>query len=269
MSLKNLSTEAMVSVTAAWVEAGPERNLLQGCPKLAPLLPDVEAAHQNLLATQAGPEQQNAALAELQKQEADADALHDRKLRGIFNLLTGLADLADEPSEAQKHLALRDRLFPEGLAGVRGSYLAEAGSVELAGERLTDADRDLARALPVLQGSLQQQIERWIEAGKNLGALERKRSTVSGVPGPTRADAARARNAWINVMNLFVGASGLEKKLDPQGREAIFGLLERAQASAEHRKGSDGSSTPAGSPAPPAAPKPTPAGGASGSAPKA
>ncbi|MBS2033081.1 MAG: hypothetical protein JST54_34735 [Deltaproteobacteria bacterium] len=254
----------MVSITSAWVDPKQDRPLLEKFPKLAALIPDVEEAHQNLLKMQVASGGAPSGLAEIQAQEAEADAVHDRKLRGVYNVLTGLADLAEPPTDGPMYLALRDRLFPNGLQMTRVTYAAEAGAVEMVKDRLTPADRKLAKAIPLPSGKLQDQIDAWIEAGKRLGALEQKKSRLIAPTGPSRADVLAARNHWITVVSALLGNAGLEKKFTEVMAQQLFGLLHRLEAGGERGKANgdaggaakgapgsaDGSSTTPGDPSP-------------------
>ena len=238
MPLKNLSTEAMVSVSAAWVDPKQDRPLLERFKMLQPLIPVIEKTHRNLLKTQVNVASGSSELAEIQSEETRVDALHDRKLRGTYNLLTGLADLAENAVDAQAYLDLRDRLFPGGLQMTKATYAAEAGAVEMVKDRLTPADRKLAKAIPVFKGKLHDQIDTWIEAGKRLGALEQKKSRVAAPAGPSKSDAASMRNAWIKGANALETTAGLEDGFDDAVHQKIFGLMERLLAASERRKGS-------------------------------
>jgi hypothetical protein len=55
------------------------------------------------------------------------DDLHDRKVRGIFGVLTALAELADDAEKAAGYLDLRGQLFPSDLKAIQRSYLDESG----------------------------------------------------------------------------------------------------------------------------------------------
>ena len=139
MALKNLSNETMLALSASWTDPERERPALEASVA-APLLPKLDAAHEGLVATAqpAAVSEAERELSELQAKEAEVDRVHDRKLRGTYYLLTGLAELADDPGVADSRLALRDALFPAGLAATQRTYLEEAGDVEALPRRLDD-----------------------------------------------------------------------------------------------------------------------------------
>ena len=127
----------MVTVTTAWLDPKEERPLLQSLPQAGALLPSLDKAHRGLLETQVAVDQVETELSLLQKAQAKLDARHDRKVRGPYNVLTGLADLADDEAEATSDLALGDALTPHGLEVVRWSYADEVSEAELVESRLT------------------------------------------------------------------------------------------------------------------------------------
>jgi hypothetical protein len=241
MSLKALSTPSMVSISSPWIDPARDRPLWESMGTTAGLLPRLDAAHARLVSTQPSTTPP-AELAGLQRREAEVDALHDRKVRGIFNLLTGLADLADAPADTQALLDLRDHLFPDGLQTSKESYAAEAGNVELVEARLTAADTALLGRTPVFGGTLQAQVHAWKQAGKSLGELERQKAQLPVAVGTSRAEAAAARNGWITVVNALVANAALDPAFDDAKRLKLLGPVDRLSTSAQRRQ-------PAGEPA--------------------
>ncbi len=146
MSLRDLSTQTMVAIVAPWLDPVRERKDIEALPKASILLSTLEEAKDELLATQTvsnsviPPE-----LPAVQKEQADVDDTHDRKARGTYGALTAFTELVDDPDKAAKYLALRDKLFPRGMAVVNWSYTDEAGEAELVDGRLTSADRALLK----------------------------------------------------------------------------------------------------------------------------
>ena len=127
ISIKQLPTPIMIAITAPWVDPMRDQPFLASLGRLAPFIPNIVAAHNGLLTTQHQPHD-NTALKALQKAADDADALHDRKLRGVYNLLGALADLSDDPVQTQVLVELQTKLAPEGLSVSNLPYAAEAGN---------------------------------------------------------------------------------------------------------------------------------------------
>src|SRR5262245_23424425 len=127
MSLANLTTETMVILSERLVDPKKYRKQLTALPLVAPLVPVLQQVHEDLVAKQKMGSAIAAEIATLQKQQGERDSRHDRKIRGTHAVLTGFAELADDPEEARLLLDLRDRLLPIGLKAMTRSYVDEAG----------------------------------------------------------------------------------------------------------------------------------------------
>jgi hypothetical protein len=237
MSYKSLSSPTMVTVSGPWTDPNKDRPLVQSLLQAGALLPSLDLAHQGLLDTQASGVQTNAALAKVQKAEAVLDLTHDRKLRGAFNVLTGFAELADDPEQAALYITLRDEIAPKGLEVTRWSYTDEAGEAEMADRRLSKDHKALLGKLPTPSGTLLDAHKERVKAGRELGKLEAERAGLEkkGPDATTASDAVRARNVWIRTVNAFVAILDLETKLSEADREKILGPLLRAESRAERR----------------------------------
>lgn len=252
MSFKNLSTPTMVTITGSLVDPKTDRPLLESLPQAGALLPSLDKAHNGLLHTQVSDDQAATALTLLQAAEAKVDVKHDRKTRGTYSVLTGFADLTDDPELAAQYLALRDAIYPKGLEVIKWSYTDEAGEAELVDKRLSKTDKALLGKLPTPSGTLLDALKERIKAGKELGDLEKERAALEtkAPDAPTGADAVRARNLWIRTLNAFVATLDLEEGLSDEDREKILGPLRRAEQKADRR-------APNGAEAKPAEVKPT------------
>src|SRR6185369_11183192 len=96
MSLRDLPTQTMVSLSAAWLDPAHARTAIEALPTARAVLPKLEAAHRLLLKTQPDRSKPRTPpeLAALQTEQAQVDAIHDRSARGVYNVLTGFADLS-------------------------------------------------------------------------------------------------------------------------------------------------------------------------------
>ena len=237
MSYKSLTTPTMVTISGAWLDNAQERPLIESLPKAGALLSSLEVAHTGILTTQNTGIQAAASIIAIQEQQGTLDVLHDRKARGGYNLLGALAELATGPEEAAKYLALRDRLYPHGLKIVQWSYTDEAGEAKLAEERLSDDDKILLKKIPVPNGSLFDEHQARIKAAKDLGELEKKKTSLASsteTQGTTPSDVVRARNHWIRVVSAFVKVLELEDLSDAdEGR--ILNQLRDAERRADQR----------------------------------
>jgi hypothetical protein len=242
----------MLSITEPWVTPGPVHSLLQSLPIIAPMIPAIEIVHQGLLETQRTHDTPGEMrLRQLDDQTRHLDHTHDRKARGVFNLLTALSDLADDHAHARHYLDLRDIIFPTGLDITDLSYLEEASQARMLEARLTP---DLRQALstvitaptppePSAEGSTQnllQHVERMIDAGQRLGsseaervALENRLLTEGKRSAP--ADVLRGRHAWIRAVRALVSLLQVAQ-LSPLQRRQILGTLELSEAQASRER---------------------------------
>ncbi len=217
MSYRNLSVQAMVGVSGAWIDPNGERALFESRALLRPFLSELEKAHSDLIHIQVTNSSVVEELKKLTRQATDLDDLHDRKVRGIYGALTAFSELADEEAQAAELLELRDHLFPKGLSTIRRTYLDESGEVVLARGRLNDGMRAKLSSLPVPDGTLDDQVEAWFVAGQELGDVERKRVQLSNDSDEatiSRGDVSNARYQWIRIVNTIVSVLDLIPDLE-------------------------------------------------------
>lgn len=265
MSLRNVSTQTMASISETWLSPKGTRPLIEAIAPAAALLPSLQKANDGLKKAQAQPQQVPEKLQEIQKKQTELDRLHDRKGRGKYLVLSGFAEIADDPELVSQLLALRDKIFDpaNGLRVLQASYAEEAGEVILLEERLDDEDRALLKKMPCPKGNLLDVHQARVTAGKKLGALEHEKNTLmsdlGGAPGEVMmpADVQRARNAWIKAARALATIIDLDD-LDAATRAKILGPLEEAERKADARAA--GKTAPEGAaPTKPEDAKPTPA----------
>ncbi len=212
MSLRDVSTGTMITVSSHWLDAEGTRPAIEAIAPAAALLPAIKEAHQRLLKTQAKPDPGDGKLAAIQKEQGELDVQHDRMGRGEYGVLTAFAEVAGDAEEAASYLALRDKIYPpqRGLRILQASYAEEAGEVELVEERLSDDDRALLKKLPVPGGKLSDVHKARLTAGRKLGVLEKKRHNLATGSGDALgesiqpADVLKARNGWIQAARALI-----------------------------------------------------------------
>jgi hypothetical protein len=225
MNLKDLSVPAMLKVSGAWTDPAQRRSLLEQSPVGRALLPEIDAAHAALVRAEADADRQDA-LFEIQEEEAAVDLVHDRKLRGAYYVLTGLAEVTDDEHERCALIAARDELSPLGLAEAQRTYRDEAREIEHVEQRLSAASRTLLQRIPAPGGVLWASVEARFAAARRLAALEARRAELTGADAA--ASVLHARNAWVQV----VRALDASLAIDAAGQEArreLFGDIERAR----------------------------------------
>lgn len=248
MAARNLLSSEMITVSERWVNAKADRSLLGSIPMLAAMLPMIDVAHGALIDAQkaAAPEASEKELAELSTRGADTDHLHDRKGRGVWKVLDGLADLADSPADAAACTALRDRFMPDGLSILQASWAAEAGNAERVESELHDpafAHELAAVPLPGKKSTLLDAVKAHVTAGRRLGVIEARRGELEQAAQAAKpADGAvasnpavKARNQWIRVSNAVVANLDLVPDLDPAARSRILGHYLRVEQAADRR----------------------------------
>jgi hypothetical protein len=102
------------------------------------------------------------------------------------------------------------KLFPNGLAIVNASLVAEAGSAERVAKLLARQPElaDYLAEIPVRDGTALALVERWIAAGKQIAKLERERAALAAKEATTPRDSSaltRLRFEWIRLVGLVLG----------------------------------------------------------------
>ncbi len=231
MSLLDLSTPTMQTIGSAWLDPAKERPILERLPLVGPLLTKLYEAQQGLVMHQNAGRQELPQVRELVAQTKALDADHDRYGRGLHAIVSGMAEIADEPEVAERYRALRTALFPTGLDINRQSYLAQAGEPALREGRLTDDDRRLLETTklltPVGALSLQDVVNRLAEVARALGDAEatklrlRQERANESSRGP-------ARREWARVVSHLIATLDLEDGLSDEDRRRILEPLESA-----------------------------------------
>ncbi|WP_437744125.1 hypothetical protein WMF39_03455 [Sorangium sp. So ce1504] len=239
MALKDLSPRQMVQITGAWLDPERERPRLVSLKRCAPLIDDIEEAHEGVLKSHRRQKKADDQISEIQQKLVATDQIHDRKARGAHAVLTGFADLADEPEDAAIYLEIRDQLFADGLKFIGASYSDEAGEVKLARDRLTPESKAALRALPTPGGNLLKAVQAWFAAGDELGKLDAQRIHLSAEDRPGAAESPggqlRARNRWIKVVRSVLQMLELEEAGEETARR-LLAPLQRETAKAERRR---------------------------------
>jgi hypothetical protein len=132
------------------------------------------------------------------------DAEHDRLLRGLFHLLSALAEL--EPERTGDFQRLQSHLFPEGLRGVTRTYADQAADTRRVDGRIDEFDKTLLDAIPLPGGRTATDVfDAWVASGAALERFERRRiaaDTADGVSGVRLND---VRNRWIRTVHALEG----------------------------------------------------------------
>jgi hypothetical protein len=229
MALKWLTAEEMVAISAAWVTANQEgRAAIERIPVLKGLLPNLEKVHAAMVQLRS---REAPRLSAISQKETEIDAKHDMLVRGIVGTLTMLAPVSDDREEL---LAIRDKLFPEGLAHTKLSYRGEAGHVAVAAEQLDDAMKARLKAIAVHKKTMLDLVVAWIETGDQLRMLEDEKARLSETSPSVGAETQATRMAWGRLAKAMMVNAKLAE-IDDATDQLLFSALRTAERAAESR----------------------------------
>ena len=242
MSLKKFPTTTMIALSDPMADPEKDRGVLEAYPPSAGIVRFLVDAHNGLLRIHVPPDEVTQKLKVLSDRALALDGRHDDAYRRFHGALTVLASIASE-ERRQLLEGIRDTLMPEGLLGVRDSYLSEAGRVEVATSRMTPEIEKVLRETVVEDKSLFQLFTDWVAAGRELGDVERERVRLSEKDSAdtiTLSDVQKARFYWIRAMNALVDVLALDPALPEELQNRILQPLRHAEAKQARKKSKGG-----------------------------
>lgn len=232
-SLKEISAARMVSITEAWLDPARDRSRFNALASGKGLLDIIQTAHDGILNTHKKDDPVSRQVGSISDQQSRLDKRHDRKIRAVYYILTGLAEASDDPNEVAALMTARDELLPKGLSVTKDSYLEEAGNVEMAAKNVSAASKGLLKKIAITRGgNVWSLVEEWFAAGRELGTLEHHKDRLEATPGGSAGEALRARNAWIRVVRHVESTLELEG-VNEQIKSAILQQVRFAEQDAE------------------------------------
>lgn len=230
MAMRDLSVGQMLQVSKGWLEA--ESETLSSIDQVSGWMKPLRTAHTNLVKQDANRSAAVGVLGKVVAEQERSDGTHDRVLRGMWNVLTGLEMLAPELKVATGAFAsLQTQLFPDGLSMTMASYPDEAAQADLARKRLSEASKALLE-LRVGDRTFDDLVDAWLAAAKAIGKLEDERNAIVGATEESKAvnvNLRDARNGWMKIVNLIQqNLEGLdETQLEPAVRARLLAPLRR------------------------------------------
>ena len=227
----NLQVDEMIHVSSFWLSDEKAREVAQQSAVLAPLVPKLQAAHDELVASQ--PRGADPKLKELTDAASALDAVHDTLLRGIHMLLSALSLLEGEQGEA--YLELRDKLMPEGPQLTQRTYEAQAGYAKVVKERVAVGDtKSRLEQIVINDVPLLQRVMDWLDAGERLGKIEAERAARVKPETSIASRVHAARLQWVRLANLLQMLIP-HAELDAAGAERLLGPLRKAEEGGDRR----------------------------------
>lgn len=252
MALSDLTTKEMVQISALWVTPPGKdaegndiltyRPLIESVPLLAGMLEYLEEAHYGLAAFSETEEPKAPTnLQKVQDEQKFLDKRHDTLIRSLYRLFGLLADLTDDPELREKLLAMRKRLFPEGLSATRRSYTEEAGAVRQLEERLTPEDKAFLASVTIeIQGRLSTNtfvlVEELINKGKRIGDLDvlKEKFAKEGPTQPSSLSEYQLGKLWVTHVTTFIRLVETAK-ISKEDKEKLLEMLYRLEEEATKR----------------------------------
>ncbi len=231
----------MTTISERWLDPEQDRPVLEALPVISAFIPVIEASHEGLITKQVLLSSLNSELSLVQEQLGVADEHHDRYKRGVYYILTGLAEVAEDRDSAADFIDLRDRLLPLGLGEVRRSYVDEIGDANRLRGRLDDDARAFMASLSISDDTIETYVERWLEAADEMRQLNEQRIAIelrrtSGESrATTQAEAHEAKLQWIRMVRALEANLALESELTDELRTRILGPIKLAEAEADRR----------------------------------
>jgi hypothetical protein len=231
MAIRDLSVGQMIQVSNSWLDNKKNKAILAKLAKVAPWLPGMAKAAENLKAQNAARMGHQTAVGKVMAAQEAEDATHDRLVRGGVGLLGALEYFAPELKQAPgSFLALQKELFPAGLQMGQRSYADEAAEHKLAPARLSAGSKSLLQ-LKLGQHTLESIFGHWLDSAKRLDTLEQQRNALVGEGELHKAagNVRDARNAWIKAASAIeTNLMALDAdELDETTRNVVLATLRR------------------------------------------
>ena len=245
--LKHLSIIEMSQLIKPWVSQTKRRATFASIPEIAGLLPKVVTLHGELVAARPADASPPAELRAVMVEADAVDVVHDALARATHcGLVAERAyALASKPPAVERVRKVEEaiaKLFPDGLAIVNASLLAEAGNTARVVELLErePAIVELLESIPVKGfGTLAVVVQRWIAAGKKLAKLEEQREDLEADQATTplgKEAQNRLRARWIRLVSQVLSLLDMSDA-DPRAVARIRNPILKASGRAGKRYG--------------------------------
>lgn len=239
MSLRDLSTEAMLGVSERLLNPPLDRPQLSDKYVLYSALHLLKGAHEELININRQEGQVRTEIRELTARLTELDAEHDRCSRGIHRVLSGSLDLCDSADKAAAYQQVCETLHPTGLSVNQITYLEQAGNTLRVSRRITPEIRALLDTITVDGRTLNYWLDRWLAVGKKIGELQSQREMLGTDADPNYISPAAvlaARNRWISAIHMFEISLAATDYTDTEKASILATLRAAQQRAARARK---------------------------------
>lgn len=240
MNLNVLSSEAMLGVSAEWLQNEELRRELEEHLLGKGVCAEIAKAHGHMAHQSRLRGEIERRIATLSTVLTSNYAIHGRKARALHLGLQALVVASDDPERTDRIEQLQRLLFPEELRIVTRPYMHVAGAAVALEQRVSADELRALEALRLGQESLADIYRDWVAAGKAIGKAlhERSRLRASISRKGAQADKSNPRQArlrWIRAVRLMLDSLDL-MPLSERGRELLLAPLVQFVKAAERRR---------------------------------
>lgn len=250
MAYQDLSVAEMIQISSYWIT--PPGTIIDGKPVptyypllmsselLRGIIPYIERAHHDLLTFSQKKEPAiPPEVKEIEDEQGPLDVRHDILNRFVHDFLD-LAALLASPALREKLVALKRKLFPDGLQVVKYNFSREAGAARLLEGRLQEEDKNLLSAVSIqLEGNtftLLDLVLEFIEKAKRLGDLEEmKEEILRNTESVIQATERKLAMVWINRVITLERMVSTAEDISEEDKKHILGTLHKLEREAADR----------------------------------
>ena len=156
------------------------------------------------------------------------DSLYDRKLAGLYSMLTAVSTTTDNRLLSETLLHTRNTLFPEGILGETYSYLRQESYVIVSNMRISIEARELLKGITYNGCNLLDDFTEWVFIGKRLGVLEKiweRQLDAYDVSALSPPELRNLRITWRNLLDETRSIIGCARRIAQSDRVRLLGDL--------------------------------------------
>jgi predicted DNA-binding protein len=244
MSLRYLTTETMLHLTQGWLDPQGGLPILEKHDLTRGLLDRLRSNRTAMMTASRLSNEWEQQLEALSKEQAVLDQAHDQQVRGMYLILSAMAELAEDSTMATELLELRDWLFPQGLELIRKSYVEESGHSGHIEEELSPERRKKLKTIgwkfSKYETNLLQEVDRWLDAGRELGKKENEKLQVQSQREENKDQNISpsinlVRKEWVRLTQALRSNLELLEDISNSERKIVLGMLDKQEQDSDKR----------------------------------